>query len=67
MNKAGGWGNTIFSPENSVYMNTKIRNSELLILPNADHIIALNNVTEICDAIETFIEKNRVNIFPKNH
>lgn len=50
-----GKNDTIFPVKNSVIMAEKISNSKLILLENADHIIALNNFTEISEAIENFI------------
>lgn len=59
-----GKKDTIFPVDNSIFMSQKIKGSELILIPNADHIIALNNVGEITEAIQTFVEKNRVAIMP---
>ena len=53
-----GKDDTIFPVENSVLMDKKMKNSELILLDNTDHIIVLNNASEICAAIENFVENN---------
>ncbi|MCX6813776.1 MAG: alpha/beta hydrolase [Candidatus Azambacteria bacterium] len=50
-----GKKDTIFSVKNSVIMAERINNSKLILLDNADHIIVLNNFTEVSEAIENFI------------
>lgn len=57
-----GEKDTIFPVDNSIFMSQKIKGSELILIPNADHIIALNNTEEISGAIMVFVEKNRVAI-----
>ncbi|MFA5841878.1 MAG: alpha/beta hydrolase [Candidatus Paceibacterota bacterium] len=53
-----GKKDTIFPADNSVFMSQKIKGSEIILIPNADHIIALNNVKEITEATRDFVEKN---------
>jgi pimeloyl-ACP methyl ester carboxylesterase len=50
-----GRKDTIFPFQNSVVMNQKIKNSKLILLPAADHIIPLNFPSEVCGAIEEFL------------
>lgn len=45
--------------KNSIALSKKIKNSEIILLPNSDHIVALNNVKEVSDAIESLVEKNK--------
>ena len=52
-----GKNDTIFPVENSLIMQQKIKGSELILLDNTDHVIVLNNVNQICRAIEVFVEK----------
>ena len=52
-----GKNDTYSSVDNAVYMVSKISNSELIILENADHIIVLNNFDEVSGIIEKFINK----------
>jgi pimeloyl-ACP methyl ester carboxylesterase len=54
-----GEKDTIFPANNSIFMSKKIKSSELILIPNADHIIPLNNVSEIAGAIRSFTQKNR--------
>ena len=42
---------------NDSLVKEKIKNSEFVILENANHIIVLNNVKEVADAISGFIQK----------
>lgn len=48
---------TIFPHSNSIKMADKIKKSELIILNNTDHIIVLNNFSEVSSAIEKFVDK----------
>lgn len=52
-----GKQDTIFPYSNAVEMSQKIKKSELIILNNTDHIIVLNNFSEVSVAIEKFIDK----------
>lgn len=52
-----GKKDTIFPVKNSIMMSKKIKNSRIIILENANHIIVLNNFFEINGAIETFVLK----------
>lgn len=45
--------------KNSIIMSKKIQNSELALIPDTDHIVVLNNVKEISETIESFMEKNK--------
>lgn len=57
-----GKNDTIFPVRNSIVMAKKIKDSELIILNNADHIIILNNAEEIEEAVEKFINKIKLKI-----
>lgn len=57
-----GMKDTMAPIKNSIALSKKIENSELVIIPNTDHIVVLNNVKEVSDAIESFLEKNRKNL-----
>lgn len=46
----------MFPVENSLIMAKRIKNSKLLILEEADHIIVLNNEKEITEAMDTFLK-----------
>ncbi|MDO8659223.1 MAG: alpha/beta hydrolase [Candidatus Parcubacteria bacterium] len=52
-----GKKDTIFPFRSSVVMNQKIKNSELKLLPNADHILVLNYFEEVSKAIKRFLEE----------
>lgn len=47
----------MFPVDNSHIMAKKIRNARLVILPEADHIIVLNNAPEICGEIERLMRE----------
>lgn len=53
-----GTKDTMVKAENAVAMSKKIKNSELVLIPDTDHIVVLNNIKEILSAIESFISKN---------
>jgi pimeloyl-ACP methyl ester carboxylesterase len=53
-----GAKDTMAPVKNAIALSKKIKNSELVLIPDTDHIIALNNVREISEAVEFFIEKN---------
>ena len=48
--------------KNSIALSKKIENSELVLIPNTDHIVVLNNTKEVSETISSFIEKNRKNL-----
>lgn len=50
-----GKNDTLFPVENSIIMSEKIRDSKLILLDDADHILVLNNFPEVSEAIENFI------------
>lgn len=50
-----GKNDTIFPVETSIIMHEKMKNSKLILLDNADHIIVLNNFPEVSEAIENFV------------
>jgi len=52
---AHGKNDTIFPVNNSLQMAKKIKHSRLVLLDNTDHILVLNNVREVTNAIEQFI------------
>ena len=52
-----GMKDTMAPVKNSIAISKKIQNSKLIIIPNTDHIVVLNNVKEVSGAIEDFIEK----------
>lgn len=50
-----GKKDTIFPVKYGVFMASKIPNAKIVLLENADHIIALNNVKEILKEIRKFV------------
>ncbi|MFA6273421.1 MAG: alpha/beta hydrolase [Candidatus Paceibacterota bacterium] len=50
-----GEKDTIFPIENSKAMMTKIKDSKFVSLPNADHILVLNNFSEVSNEISKFL------------
>lgn len=50
-----GKDDTIVPVENAIVMAEKIKNSRLIIIPGADHILVLNNEAEVSKAIEDFV------------
>jgi len=62
-----GAKDTMVSVKNSVALSKIIKNSEIKIIPDTDHIVVLNNSVEICDMIESFIMKNMTVGKLKNH
>jgi pimeloyl-ACP methyl ester carboxylesterase len=46
---------TMAPVKNSIIMSKKIENSKLVIIPNTNHIVVLNNVNEVSREIENFI------------
>ena len=54
-----GEKDTIFPVENSKIIADKIKNSKLVILPNTDHIIVLNNSPEVSVEIKKFLESKK--------
>ena len=59
-----GARDTMAPVANSITLSKKIKNSQLMIIPDIDHIVVLNKVKEVSDAIESFIEKHKGS-FPK--
>jgi pimeloyl-ACP methyl ester carboxylesterase len=52
-----GKKDSIFPMENSILMAEKIKDSKLVLLDKADHIVVLNNFKEVSEAIEEFVEE----------
>lgn len=52
-----GTHDTMAPVKNAVRMSEKVENSELVLIPDTDHIIVLNNVKEVSGAIEAFLQK----------
>jgi pimeloyl-ACP methyl ester carboxylesterase len=55
-----GKKDTIFPAENSIIMSQKIKNSKIIFLDKADHIVVLNNFSEVSEIIDDFIRGNMV-------
>jgi len=53
-----GEKDTMAPVKNAIFLSKKIKNSKLVLIPGTDHIVALNNVKEVSEAMEFFIEKN---------
>lgn len=56
-----GKRDTIFPVNNSKFMAEKIKDSKLILLDRADHILVLNNFSEVSDAMEDFVDKLEIN------
>ena len=52
-----GRRDTYFPIKNSILIKNRIKDSEFVIIENADHIIVLNNVKEVSAAITRFLER----------
>jgi pimeloyl-ACP methyl ester carboxylesterase len=50
-----GQKDSIFPVRNSLVMDKKIKDTKLIILPQADHILVLNNFAEVSQAIAEFV------------
>ena len=55
-----GVKDTMSPAKNSIAISKKITNSKLVLFDNADHIVVLNNIKEVSDAIESFIENKNL-------
>jgi pimeloyl-ACP methyl ester carboxylesterase len=53
-----GIKDTMASVKNSIILSKKIKNSEIILMPNSGHFFVLNNVKEMSQFIELFIEKH---------
>ena len=51
-----GKEDSIFPLKNSISMQSKIKDSKLIILEKTDHIIVLNNFEEVSGAIKDFVD-----------
>ncbi len=58
-----GETDSIFPPEIARYLNQRIKKSELDMIPNANHILVINNPRDVENAIEAFLKK--INFIPK--
>ena len=52
-----GKKDTVFDYSNSIHMKKVIKNSKLITIQNADHILVLNNFKEVSKAIYIFLDK----------
>jgi pimeloyl-ACP methyl ester carboxylesterase len=52
-----GRNDTVFPVQNSVHMAARIPRAELVVLDDADHILVLNRVREVGDAIDGFVQR----------
>ena len=52
-----GKKDTVFPVENSIFMADKIKDSELILVDHADHIVVLNNFDEVSKSIGNFVDK----------
>jgi len=50
-----GQKDSIFPVRNSLIMDKKVKDTKLIILPEADHILVLNNFAEVSQAIAEFV------------
>lgn len=55
-----GTKDTMVKVENSISLSRKIKNSELVIIPDIDHIVVLNKVKEVAEIIESFIKRKNL-------
>ena len=55
-----GKKDTIFPVQNAISMAEKIKNSRLILLENANHILVLNNFEDVREAIEHFLHNDIV-------
>jgi pimeloyl-ACP methyl ester carboxylesterase len=53
-----GEKDTFFSPKVAVKLHKYIKNSKLILLPNANHILVLNDPEEINRIIDVYLQKN---------
>lgn len=52
-----GEKDTIFPPEIAKFIEGRIKSAELDLIPNANHIIVINNPRELSESIEKFLRK----------
>lgn len=55
-----GLKDTMVPAKNSITLSKIIQNSELVLIPNTDHIVVLNNTEEISQTIESFIKRKNL-------
>lgn len=55
-----GAKDTMSPVKNSIAISQKIKNSKLVLFDNADHIVVLNNIKEVSEVIESFIENKNL-------
>lgn len=58
-----GSEDSIFPPDIAKYLHKRIKRSELNLIPNANHILVLNNPEDLEKSISSFLQK--INFFPK--
>jgi len=56
----GGENDTFFPPDTLVKLHEKIKGSKLTIIPNANHILILNNPEEATDDIVSFLKEQKI-------
>ncbi len=52
-----GSQDTVFTPQIAKYLSSRIKKSQLDLLPGANHILVLNNPNDLATAIEGFLKK----------
>lgn len=52
-----GEKDTIFPPDIAIYLAERIKKSDLEFIPNANHILVINNVSEVNLSIERFLDR----------
>ena len=52
-----GEEDSIFPPDIAEYIHKRIKKSQLEFIPNANHILVLNNPKELEKGIQSFLEK----------
>mgnify|MGYP003393600537 CR=1 FL=1 len=57
-----GIKDTISKVDNAVALSKKIKNSELVLIPETNHFFVLNNLRETVRVIESFMGKNKKNL-----
>lgn len=57
-----GVKDTMASVQNSIALSKKIKNSKLMLIPGTDHIVVLNNFSEVSQAIENFIGETKLGL-----
>jgi len=55
-----GTKDTMAPMKNSIALSKKIKNAQIALTSNADHMVVLNNIKELSDIIESFIGKKNL-------